>query len=159
MRRNAVIGSLTLALAATVLVGCGSNDSSSSSSGDYCDELKADKAYFESLSGSNADLGNLDQVFEKVHSLADNAPDNISADWKTLDDAITTIETALSDAGIKASDLAAMQKGQIPPGADLSKLQELAPKLQSLNGSEVSDAAQNIADDAKKNCDVDLSAS
>ena len=130
-----------------------------SSSGDYCDELKADKTYFESLSGSNADLGNLDQVFEKVHALADHAPDNISADWKTLDDAITTIETALSDAGIKASDLAAMQKGQIPQGADLSKLQELAPKLQSLNSSEVSDAANNIADDAKKNCDVDLTSS
>ncbi len=94
-----------------------------------------------------------------MHSLADNAPDNISDDWKTLDDAITTIETALSDAGIKASDLAAMQKGQIPQGADLSKLQELAPKLQSLNSSEVSDAAKNIADDAKKNCDVDLTAS
>ena len=159
MRTNAVIGSLTLAFTATLLAACGSDGSGSSSSGSYCDELKADKTYFESLSGSNADLGNLDQVFEKVHSLADNAPDSISADWKTLDDAITTIETALSDAGIKASDLAAMQKGQIPPGADLSKLQELAPKLQSLNGSEVSDAAQNIADDAKKNCDVDLTAS
>ena len=159
MRRNAVIGSLTLALAATVLVGCGSNDSGSSSSGDYCDELKADKAYFESLSGSDADMSNIDQVFAKVHTLADDAPDNVADDWKTLDDAISTIETALKDAGLKPSDLAAMQKGQMPQGVDLSKLQELAPKLQSLSSGDVTTAANNIAADAKKTCDLDLTSS
>ena len=110
MRINAVIGSMTLALTATVLAACGSSGGGSSSSGGYCDELKADKTYFESLSGSNADISNLDQVFEKVHTLAADAPDNVSDDWKTLDDAITTIETALSDAGLKPSDLAALQK-------------------------------------------------
>ncbi len=159
MRINVVIGSMTLALTATVLAACGSSGSGSSSSGDYCSELKADKAYFESLSGSNADLSNLDQVFSKVHTLADDAPDNISDDWKTLDDAISTIENALKDAGIKPSDLAAIQKGQVPPGVDISKLQALAPKLQSLNSSDVTDAANNIAADAKKSCDVDLTSS
>ncbi len=158
MRVNAVIGSLTLALAATLLAACGS-DGGSSSSGGYCDELKADKAYFESLSGSNADMSNLDQVFTKVHTLADDAPDNVADDWKTLDDAITTIENALKDAGLKPSDLAKIQKGQIPPGADLSKLQSLAPKLQSLSGSDVSNAAKNISADAKKSCGVDLTSS
>jgi len=159
MRINVVIGSMTLALTATVLAACGSSGGSSSSSGDYCSELKADKAYFESLSGSNADLSNIDQVFSKVHTLADDAPDNISDDWKTLDDAISTIENALKDAGIKPSDLAAIQKGQVPPGVDISKLQALAPKLQSLNSSDVTDAANNIAADAKKSCDVDLTSS
>ena len=159
MRINAVIGSMTLALTATVLAACGSSGGGSSSSGGYCDELKADKTYFESLSGSNADISNLDQVFEKVHTLAADAPDNVSDDWKTLDDAITTIETALNDAGLKPSDLAALQSGQVPKGVDLSKLQELAPKLQTLNGSGVSDAAKNIAADAKKTCGVDLTAS
>jgi ABC-type phosphate/phosphonate transport system substrate-binding protein len=159
MRSNAVIGSLTLALAATVLASCGSSNSDSSASGGYCDELKADKAYFESLSGSDADMSNLDQVFTKVHTLADDAPDNVADDWKTLDDAISTIETALKDAGLKPSDLAAMQKGQMPQGVDLSKLQELAPKLQSLSSGDVTTAANNIADDAKKTCDLDLASS
>ena len=160
MRTNAVIGSATLALTATLLVACGSSDSSSSaSSGSYCDELKADKTYFESLSGSTADLSNFDQVFAKVHTLAADAPDNVADDWKTLDGAITTIETALKEAGLKPSDLAGIQKGQIPQGADLSKLQSLVPKLQSLNSTDVSDAAQNIADDAKKSCGVDLTSS
>ncbi len=159
MRINAVIGSLTLAFTATLLAACGSDGSGSSSSGSYCDELKADKTYFESLSGSNADLSNLDTVFAKVHTLAGDAPDSVSDDWKTLDDAISTIETAFKDAGIKASDLEAMQKGQVPKGVDMSKLQELAPKLQALSSGDVTTAANNIAADAKKNCGVDLTAS
>ena len=159
MRMNAVIGSLTLAFTATLLAACGSDGSGSSSSGSYCDELKADKTYFESLSGSNADLSNLDTVFAKVHTLAGDAPDSVSDDWKTLDDAISTIETAFKDAGIKASDLEAMQKGQVPKGVDMSKLQELAPKLQALSSGDVTTAANNIAADAKKNCGVDLTAS
>jgi hypothetical protein len=162
MRINAVIGATALAFTATLLVACGSSDSSSNasaSSGSYCDELKADKTYFESLSGSNADLSNFDQVFAKVHTLAADAPDNVADDWKTLDGAITTIESGLQEAGIKPSDLAGIQKGQIPQGADLSKLQALLPKLQSLNSTDVSDAAKNISDDAKKSCGIDLSSS
>ncbi len=162
MRINAVIGATALAFTATLLVACGSSDSSSSasaSSGSYCDELKADKTYFESLNGSNADLSNFDQVFAKVHTLAADAPDNVADDWKTLDGAVTTIESALQEAGIKPSDLAGIQKGQIPQGADLSKLQQLLPKLQSLNSTDVSDAAKNISDDAKKSCGIDLTSS
>jgi hypothetical protein len=159
MRLNVVIGSATLALTATMLVACGSGDSGSSASGGYCDELKADKTFFASLNGSNADLGDLDQVFSKMHTLAGKAPDNVSDDWKTLDGAVTTLETALSDAGLKPSDLAAIQKGQVPKGVDVSKLQALGPKLQALSTSDVTDAAKHISDDAKKSCGVDLSAS
>ena len=159
MRMNVVIGSLALGLTTTVLAACGSGGGSSSSSGGYCDELKADKTYFESLSGSNSNVGQLDTVFQKVHTLAGKAPDNVSAEWKTLDAAITTIETALKDAGLKASDLAAMQKGQVPPGVDVAKLQALAPKLEALSSSGVSDAADKIAADAKKSCGVDLTSS
>jgi hypothetical protein len=159
MRMNLVIGSVALTFTATVLTACGSGGSGSGSSGGYCDELKADKTYFESLSGSNADVSQLDTVFKKVHTLAGDAPDNVADEWKTLDSAITTIETALSDAGLKASDLAAMQKGQVPPGVDVSKLQALAPKLEALSSSGVSDAADKIAADAKKSCGIDLTAS
>jgi hypothetical protein len=159
MRVNVVIGSMTLGLTATLLTACGGGGGSSSSSGSYCDELKSDKTYFESLSGSNADVSKLDTVFAKVHTLADKAPDNVSADWKTLDNAITTLENALKAAGIKPSDLAAMQNGQVPKGVDLQKLQALAPKLQALSSSDVSAAADKIAADAKKSCGVDLTTS
>jgi hypothetical protein len=159
MRASVVIGSVTLGLTATLLAACGGGGGSSSSSGGYCDELKSDKAYFESLGSSSADVGKLDTVFQKVHTLADKAPDNVSADWKTLDDAITTLQNALEEAGIKPSDLAAMQNGQLPKGVDLQKLQALAPKLQALSSSDVSSAADRISADAKKSCGIDLTSS
>jgi hypothetical protein len=158
MRINLAIGSATLALTAGLLAACGGNGGSGAS-GSYCDELKSDKAYFQSLGGSNADMSNLDQMFARVHSLAKDAPANVSGDWKTLDDAITTIQSAFKEAGIKPSDLAAMQNGQVPQGVDISKLQALAPKLEALSSSDVSKAADNIAADAKKSCNLDLTSS
>jgi hypothetical protein len=161
MRMNAVIGAVALTLTATTLGACGSSGGSSSA-GAYCTELKADKAYFQSLSGSTSsstDAANLDKVFSTVHSLAAAAPSSVSDDWKTLDTAITTIEKALSDAGVKLSDLAAMQNGTVPPGVDPSKLAALAPKLEALSNSNVSDAADRIAADAKTSCGVDLTGS
>jgi hypothetical protein len=159
MRSNTVTGAVALTLAAGVLAGCGGGGSGSSASGDYCSELKADKAYFASFSGSSPDLAKLGEVFTRMHTLAGDAPDDVAADWKTLDGAITTIENALSDAGIKPSDLAQIQKGQIPKGADIAKLQALGPKLQALDSSGVSDAADAIAKNAKDKCGVDLKAS
>lgn len=156
---NAFIGSVVLTLAASVLTACGSGGGGGDASGDYCQELKTDKAYFADLSGSNPDLSQLDQVFQRMHTLADDAPDDVAADWKTLDGAITTIQNALKDAGLKPSDLAAMQNGQVPAGVDPAKLAELAPKLQALSSTDVSDAATRISSHAKKTCGVDLTSS
>jgi hypothetical protein len=157
MRSNTVIGAVALTLATTVLAGCGGGGGSGAS-GDYCSELKADKTYFESLNGSSPDLSKLDQVFTRMHTLADDAPDEVASDWKTLDGAITTIENALKEAGLKPSDLAGLQSGQLPQGVDPSKLAALAPKLQALDGSKFSDAADAISKNAKDTCGVDLNA-
>lgn len=139
------------------LAACGSDNSSSgSASGDYCSELKADKAYFGGLDSSKPDVSDLDQIFERMHTLADDAPAAVADDWQTLDGAFSTIENALKEAGLKPSDLAALQNGQPPAGADLAKLQELAPKLQALSSSDVTAAADRIASNAKKACGVDL---
>lgn len=158
MRMNVVIGSVALTLTAAALAACGGGGSSSASGG-YCDELKTDKAYFQALGGTNADLSKLGDAFSRVHTLAAKAPSNVASDWKTLDTAITTIEGALKDAGLTPADLAGLSSGDVPKGVDVAKLQALAPKLQSLSGSDVSDAADAIAADAKKSCGVDLTAS
>lgn len=158
MRMNAVIGAVALALAAGGLTACGSGDSSnaSSASGDYCQELKADQTYFSSLDGNNPDLSKLDDLFQRIHTLAGDAPDDIASEWKTLDDTMTSIESALKQAGLQPSDLAAIQKGQLPAGVDLSKIQALAPKLQALSSKDVTAAASRIASNAKDTCGVDL---
>ena len=162
MHTNAVTKTATLALAVALLAGCGSKASSSAGgSGNYCSDLKTDKTYFATLSGgsSSSDMSRLPQVFQRLHALAHEAPSNVAADWKTLDTTLTTLQNALAQAGIKPSDLAMIAKGQTPPGVDLSKLQALAPKLQSLSSTNVSGAANRIAADAKKSCGVDLNGS
>jgi hypothetical protein len=145
-----------LAMAAATLGACGSDDKPAASGGDYCQELKTDKVYFQSLNGSDPDMSKLDTVFEKMHSLAAAAPDDIAEDWKTLDTAVTTIENALAEAGLDAGDLATLQSGQVPDGVDLDKLAALGPKLKALSGSDVNDAADHIAENAKTACGVDL---
>jgi hypothetical protein len=93
MRSKIVFAAVGLMLAGTALTACGSSDSGSSdSSGDYCSELKSDKAFFGTLDGSDPDLSKLDEVFTRMHTLADEAPAEVAADWKTLDGAFTTIE-------------------------------------------------------------------
>jgi hypothetical protein len=161
MRTNTVIGAVALTLATTVLTACGGggDSGSSASGGDYCSELKADKAYFESFNGDNPDLSKLDEVFTRMHQLADDAPSDVADDWKTLDTAITTMETALKEAGLKPSDLASLQSGQLPQGVDPSKLQALLPKLQALSSADVSAAGDAITKNAKDQCGVDLNGS
>jgi hypothetical protein len=164
MRLARVIGALALCLTATGVAACGSDDGSDggsdggSASGNYCEELKSGKALFGSLDSSDPDLSQLDEIFDRMHTLADDAPAAVESDWKTLDEAVTTIQKGLAEAGLTPSDLEAMQNGQIPSGADLAKLQELTPKLEALSSAEVSDAAQRIADNAKDTCDIDLQA-
>lgn len=141
-----------LALAASTLSACGGSQSSA-----YCKDLKSDKTYFDSFSGSNPNLSKLDEAFKRMHALADESPDAVAKDWKVIDNALTTIDKALKEAGISFSDLGKLQKGQTPAGVDLSKLQALAPKLESLGGANFSKASKAIEKNAKSDCKVNLS--
>ena len=142
-----------LALSAGLLTACGG-----SSSDAYCSELKSDKVYFESI-GSGDNIGKIDQAFEKFHSLADKAPDEVADDWKVLDDAITTVQKALKDAGVTFADLAKAQSGQLPKGVDPAKLQAILPKLQALTNAKFEKASKAIEKHAKDTCDVNLGGS
>ncbi len=139
-----------LALSAGLLTACGG-----SSSDAYCSELKSDKAYFDSI-GSGTDASKIDEAFEKFHSLAKKAPDEVADDWKVLDDAITTVQKALKDAGVTFADLAKAEGGQLPKGVDPQKLAAIVPKLQALSNAKFKKASTAIEKHAKDTCDVNL---
>ncbi len=149
MRTLAALATITLS--AGLLAGCGGSDSDA-----YCKELKSDKAYFENFNGSSPDVAKLDEAFDRMHSLADKAPDEVADDWKVLDNALTTIDKALKEAGITFKDLAKLQSGETPPGVNLQKLQALGTKLQALGGAKFDKAAKDIEKHAKSECGVDL---
>jgi hypothetical protein len=141
-----------LTLSAGLLTACGGSGGSDA----YCSELKSDKTYFNSIATGN-DPAKIDKAFEKFHSLAQKSPDAVADDWKVLDDAITTIQKALKDAGVSFADLAKAQGGQLPKGANPQKLAALAPKLESLTGAKFTKASKAIEKNAKDTCNVDLS--
>lgn len=141
-------------LLGTTLSACGGGDDGAS--GTYCTDIKAAKPVFESL--SKGDLAQLEEGFNTFHDLAKESPSDLKDEWKTLDNAATTIEKALADAGVKMSDLAGIQSGKVPAGVDMTKLASLAGDLQKLNNDDFAKARTAISDQAKDTCKVDLGA-
>jgi hypothetical protein len=159
MRTTVILSSVVLA--ASLVAGCGSSgDGGSSSSGSYCKDLKKAKDTFDTLDGSSPDLNKFDDAIATLHKLADEAPSKIDKDWKALDGALTTMEKALADAGLKASDLGKITAGQLPDGMTAEELQASVPKLQAafsgMDTQKVKDATSAIEKHAKSTCKVDL---
>jgi hypothetical protein len=146
-----------LVLGAGLLTGCGGGDSGEGSS--YCDDLKSAQEEFSAFNSDNPDAADLEKAIDRFHQLADEAPDEVKDDWATLDGALQDFQQALEDAGLTMDDLAKIQNGEMPENFDPAKLQELAPKLQSLGDQDFQDAADNIEKHAKDECNVDLSSS
>ena len=153
---------IPLAIASALLLGgvltaCGGSDGGIGGSGSsYCKDIKAAKATFGDIdSGDTASIGD---AFATFHKLAGEAPGAIKADWKTLEGAITTVENALSDAGIKLSDFDKLQSGELPEGVDPTNLAGLASEFQKLSSADFEKASKSIETHAKDVCKVDLNA-
>ena len=159
MRTTVILSSVVLA--ASLVAGCGSSDDGKSASGGgYCKDLKSAKDTFDSLDSNSPNLDKLDDAFKTLHKLADEAPSAVDDDWKTLDDALTSMEKALSDAGLKASDLTKITAGQLPDGMTAEELQAAVPKLQTafsgMDTEKVKSATDAIEKHAKSECHVSL---
>jgi len=157
MRKPALLAGL--ALTASVLTGCGGGDNADTGATDtatYCAQLKTDKKYFDAFSGRDVDPSQLDDALDRIHDLADAAPEEIAPDWGVLDGALSELERVLAEAGISSDDLAGLQKGEFPKGVDMAKVGKILPKVQALNSQELQDAAAAIRTHAKDECGVKL---
>ena len=139
-----------LALVAGLLTGCGGGDEDSA----YCKDLKANKAQFEAM--ADGDIGKLEDAFAAMHKLADEAPDSVADDWKTVDEGVTAMTDALDEAGVSLDDLAKIQAGEIPDGVDMSAVQKLGPELEKFGGEEMTKASEAIDKHAADECGVTL---
>ena len=137
------------ALASLTLTACGGGNDA------YCEDLKSAKKDFDALSAGDAEQ--LDQTFETLQGLADEAPDEISEEWAQLDESITQVQTALDDAGLTFEDLASAQSGELPEGVSQEDLQALAAEFQNIGSQETQEASEAIEEHAQEECDVNLS--
>lgn len=135
-------------LAVGVLAGCGSSTEA------YCDDLEDAKGTFDAM--EEGDFENFDKVFSTFEDMSQKAPDDVKDEWETLNSALQEFKSALDDAGLDISDLDNLSSGEVPEGVDQQKLMELPQKMQKLDDDKTKKAADDIAEHAKDNCDVDL---
>lgn len=140
---------ISAAFIASTLAGCGGGG------GAYCDSLKEANADFKTVNEGNFEQ--MDKAFDRMQSLADEAPSEIDKEWKILDGAITDMRKALDKAGLNFDDLGKIQTGEMPDGFDATKMAELAAEMQKVGSKDFQDAATTIEKHAKSECKVDLS--
>jgi hypothetical protein len=145
---------LTSLLAVTVL-GASLLTACSGGSDDYCGTLKDTKAQFDSL--ETGDFKNFDELTDKFDEVVDQAPDEVKDDWEVLRDAVKEFVDALEDAGLKPSDLDALQKtGELPDGVTMDDVTEAFQKAQALSSDDVGKASEAIRKHAKDECNIEL---
>ncbi len=149
MRRTFMVAAL-LALG-TATAACSSDDGPDSS---YCKDLASSRKTLESLRAN--DLNALEKTFEAFKRLDDKAPDEVKKDWERIAGATGKVEAALSAAGLKASDLGAIQKGDGPRGITADDLQPVAKAMGAMNSTKLSTALANIEKHANSVCEVPL---
>ena len=145
------------ALGLCLLTACGDDDGGGKASGggDYCKDLKSTKKEVDAL--KDGDFTSLEKTTDAMHKLADEAPDEIKDDWKTLVDGVDKLVAALKKAGLD-DDMEALSNGDIPDGVDMAALQGLMTELESLNTPDFQKAGDAINKHAKDECGVDLQA-
>lgn len=144
MRR---IGTWTAAavLGAGLLAGCGGSDTEA-----YCDGLKDAQELFS----GGVDPKKLDEMFDKIDDITDDAPDAVKADWEQLNGALADFQDALKAAGLNPDELDDFgDMKDVDPEA-MATLEEAAAKIQT----DFEGAEENIQKHAKDECDIDMGA-
>lgn len=150
-----------IVLGAGALAGCGGDDSSSAEddggsggsdssaeSSDYCDRIDG---FADTLMGSGS-AQDLEDLRTTAEELADDAPDEVSAEWGKIRDAFNALDDKLEEAGLSLEDL------QDPTALSAEQQQALVSINEDLVavGEEVGTAGQTISEHAETECGVQL---
>ena len=123
------------------------------STDDYCSALQDAKQQF---GGVNFDPKDLGDAMNTIHNIAGQAPDSVSAEWATIDEAFSQLISALADVGLDPSDLGnptAIKSLE----ADPQKLQELQNISKNFDSKALTQAGNKIDAEVKDDCGFALS--
>ena len=149
VRPAALLGA-GLLTASLTLTGCGGGGDTEA----YCDTLSSTKDDIEGLEAG--DPGAFQTAFDAFDKLADEAPNEVSDDWATMQEGVQKIEQAFEDAGLQLDELDEVMGGEVPEGVDMAKLEELGTTLEELDSEEFNDASDAIEEHAQEECDITL---
>jgi len=142
------VGVVALVLAVTPwATSCGSDDDYSA----YCDAVKAHRdGLTETLAEGDAGLLAAIPTFE---DLRDQAPADIRDDWTTVVDALTGLQEALDDAGVKASDY---KQGVAPKGVTAAQRKAIAAAATKVSSTTTQKASLSVQQQARDVCHTPL---
>lgn len=136
-----------------------STETTAEAGSDYCAVLEQTRDELSSLDPTSLDDSKFDDLRDKLEDLETTATGAISGDWKALGDSLDRVKSALDAANLQFSDIPQLASGQVPNGADASKLPEVKKQVQKLaSDPALAEAAERITTDAKAECDIDLGA-
>lgn len=151
--RTTLAGLAGAVLTAALLTSCGSGAS-------YCSTLKAEQPQLKRLSAQVAKPGAagshaLDQTVTVLDGLRSTAPDDISADWDTLVQALGGLRDAVRASGAAPGDFAA---GKRPTGVTQGQYNAVTQAAAELQATPVQQSSASVEQHAQDVCKVDLGA-
>lgn len=151
------LGLATAVLLAASMTACSSG---SNSGGDYCSTLKTSQSEFTSMDFTSLNESQFSALRDKISTLQDQAPSDVSDDWGVIGDKLDAFKSALDEAGVSFDDIKTLQQNKLPQGVDPAKLQAMGTKIQQLvSDPKLSTAQTVIKDNAKKDCHITLGTS
>lgn len=159
MLRSLALTGVALLLGAVAGCSGGSNDTGGSestganSTQQYCSALQRAQKEFGALESGDITGANLDKIFDRMHALSGQAPPAVADEWRTLDGAITQMESGLKDLGLSFGDLSDPKKlSQVDP----QKLQQFGQQMQKIGGRQFEQAGNKIEKHAQQECGIKL---
>lgn len=135
----------------------GASDSTDTSGDDYCSLLEETRAGLNGLSAEQLNDEQFAETREQIQGLEDSASGQIAEDWATLGSSLDDLKAAVEAAGLSLADVPQLITGEVPNGTDPGQAQQVVTELQKIGTDPaLQTAADEIATDAKKTCDVDL---
>ena len=143
--RRLLVGALTVLLL-LCQQACGNQEKS------YCSALASDQKVFAEMADDTSGVGLL-RHRATLHSLADQAPDDLTDEWQTFLGALDAFAGTLRDAGVEAGDFV---DGQPPAGLTDEQRTSIANAASELSSPDVVEAADGIEQHAKDVCKLQL---
>lgn len=146
MRAGRLRAAVAVAALLVVPAGCGDQEKS------YCNALEADQKMFAEMAEDTGGLALLAHR-ERLHALADKAPDDLDDEWQTFLGAIDAFSSTLSDLGVAPDDFV---DGKPPAGLSATDRTRIANAASELSSDDVVEAANGIEQQAKDVCKLQL---
>jgi hypothetical protein len=133
-----------------------SSDNGGGGSGDYCAAIQDAKHKFGG--NVNFDASDLTDAVNTIHEIAGIAPDSVSAEWATIDDALIQLVNALHDAGLDPADITNPSSMQ-SLAHDPQKRHEIEKIAKSFDTQAINAAGNRIDDEVRADCGFSISGS